>query len=138
MKIDPQIRLTMNKAALEIAGHVIQSHQNWPPIDRSMAWSLFLVCFYGCSHVGDLLSNTANKATDKTLRWDQVLPSGRILIYISSPKSSVENRGNPIVISTNPDTRFCPVFHLSKIRSFYEGPGPVFCYFSGNILESFL
>ena len=129
-----KIRLTMNKAALSLTGHMIQSHQEWPPINRTMVWALTLVCFYGCSRVGDPLSSTANMASDKTLDWENVssLPNGKMLIYISSPKSSVGNKGHPHTLSTNPETRFCPIFHLSKVRSFYKNS--VFHYFSGKFL----
>ena len=114
-----KIRLTMNKASLSLTGHMIQAHLEWHPINRSMIWALILVCYYGCSRVGDLLSSVANKATPKTITWDKVssLPDGKMLIYIPSPKSSVGNKGHPIYLSANPDTRFCPIFHLSKVRS---------------------
>ena len=131
-----KIRLTMNKEALKLTGHVIQSHHEWPSIDRTTTWALVLVCFYGCSRAGDLLSSTANKATPKTITWETIssLPDGKMLIYIPSPKTSVGNKGLPMVLSTNPDTRFCPVHHLSKVRSFYGNSGPVFRYFSGKLL----
>ena len=101
-----KIRLTMNKEALQLTGHVIQSHREWPSIDRTMAWALTLVCFYGCSRAGDLLSSTANKASPKTITWETIsfLPDGKMLIHIPSPKTSVGNKGLPITLSRNPDT----------------------------------
>ena len=125
----------MSKEALSITGHVIQSFHGWPSIDRTMAWALILVCFYSCSRVGDLLSSTTNKTSPKTITWDTIslLPDGKILIYIPSPKSSVGNKGIPITLSTNPDTSCCPVHHMLKLRSFYKNSGPVFRYFSGKL-----
>ena len=125
----------MSKEALSITGHIIQSFHGWPAIDRTMAWALILVCFYGCSRVGDLLSSTANKTSPKTLTWDTVTltPDGKILIFITSPKSSVGNKGSTITLAPNPDLGCCPVFHLLKLRSFYKNSGPVFRYFSGKL-----
>ena len=52
-----KVRLTMSREALQLTGHIIQSLQAWPSIDRTMAWALTLVCFFGCSRVGDLLEH---------------------------------------------------------------------------------
>ena len=125
----------MSREALQLTGHVIQSLQEWPSIDRTMAWALTLVCYYGCSRAGDLLSSTANKVSPKTITWETIssLPDGKMLIYIPSPKTSVGNKGLPITLSENPDTRFCPVHHMSKLRSFYNNSGPMFRYLSGKL-----
>ena len=130
-----KVRLTMSREALMLTGHVIQSLSAWPSIDRTMAWALTLVCFYGCSRVGDLLSNTANKVSAKTITWETIslLPDGKMIIYIPSPKTSVGNKGLPIVLSRNPDPRLCPVHHMSKLRVFYNNSGPVFRYLSGKL-----
>ena len=130
-----KVRLTMSREALMLTGHIIQSLSAWPPIDRTMAWALTLVCFFGCSRVGDLLSNTANKVSAKTITWETIslLPDGKMLIYIPSPKTSVGNKGLPITLTKNPDTRLCPVYHMSKLRAFYNNSGPVFRYLSGKL-----
>jgi len=130
-----KVRLTMSREALMLTGHIIQSLQAWPSIDRTMAWALTLVCFFGCSRVGDLLSSTANKTSAKTITWETIslLPDGKMLIYIPSPKTSVGNKGLPITLSRNPDSRFCPVHHMSKLRTFYNNSGPVFRYLSGKL-----
>ena len=130
-----KVRLTMSREALMLTGHIIQSLQAWPSIDRTMAWALTLVCFFGCSRVGDLLSSTANKTSAKTITWETIslLPDGKMLIYIPSPKTSVGNKGLPITLSRNPDPRLCPVHHMSKLRAFYNNSGPVFRYLSGKL-----
>ena len=130
-----KVRLTMSREALLLTGHVIQSLAAWPSIDRTMAWALTLVCFYGCSRVGDLLSSTANKVSAKTITWETIslLPDGKMVIYIPSPKTSIGNKGLPITLSRNSDLRLCPVHHMSKLRDFYKNSGPVFRYLSGKL-----
>ena len=130
-----KVRLTMSREALLLTGHIIQSLAAWPSIDRTMAWALTLVCFYGCSRVGDLLSSTTNKVSAKTITWETIslLPDGKMIIYIPSPKTSVGNKGLPISLSRNPDLRLCPVHHMSKLRDFYKNSGPVFRYLSGKL-----
>ena len=125
----------MSREALLLTGHIIQSLAAWPSIDRTMAWALTLVCFYGCSRVGDLLSSTTNKVSAKTITWETIslLPDGKMIIYIPSPKTSVGNKGLPISLSRNPDLRLCPVHHMSKLRDFYKNSGPVFRYLSGKL-----
>ena len=57
----------MSKPALELAGHIIYSQPKWAEESKTMAWSLLFICFYAGARVGDLLSYTANMASEKTL-----------------------------------------------------------------------
>ena len=127
----------MTLSALRIVGHTVQGLKNWSNRDILMAWSFFLVCFYGSCRASDLLSYRARKATDKVLWWSDVQfdPSGgRVSIFLRSPKSSVGNKGHSVVLSTNPEASLCPVRHLQDLKQVSDIKGPVFIYDSGKYL----
>ena len=114
-----KIRLTMTSAAMHIVGHTVQAQTGWSDWDILMAWSLFLICYFGSCRAGDLLSLRANTVTDKVLLWSDITfdQSGdRVVIYLRSPKTSVGNKGHSVVLSTNPEANLCPVRHLRKFR----------------------
>ena len=82
-----KVRLTMSKPALELAGHVIYSQPNWVDEDKATVWTLLLICFYASARVGDLLSYTANEASDRTLTWSRVNfihPGEKIVIFLAA------------------------------------------------------
>ena len=41
-----KIQLTMSKAALQLAGHMVQSQPGWSRRDINMTWTLLLICYY--------------------------------------------------------------------------------------------
>ena len=127
----------MTPAALRIVGHTVQGLKNWSDRDILMAWSFFLVCFYGSCRAGDILSSRVNAATDKVLWWSNVTfdhPGSRVVIFLRSPKSSVGNKGQSVVLSKNPEATLCPVRHLHDLKQVSDVKGPVFVYDSGKFL----
>ena len=127
----------MTPSALRIVGHTVQGLKNWSDQDILMAWSFFLVCFYGSCRARDILSSRVNTATDKVLWWSNVTfdhPGGRVVIFLRSPKSSVGNKGQSVVLSKNPEAKLCPVHHLLKLKQVSDIKGPVFVYDSGKFL----
>ena len=130
-------RLAMNKASLTLAGHVLQS-QEWPERDKSTIWSLFLVAYYASARIGDLVSSHANSASSKTLRWaDVTLSEERAELFLRWPKCSVDNKGHALFLLRNPDSKFCPVLFLSKLRS-ASSEGPVYTLSSGKFVTTSL
>ena len=84
-------------------------------------WTLLLVCFFSSAWVRDILSYIANEASAKTLTLKEVriiLPEEKIIILLSAPKSSIGNKGHPLVLVKNPVARLCPVTHLSRVKNF--------------------
>ena len=130
---DKTHRLAMNKAGLTLAGHVLHS-QEWPERDKSTLWSLFLVAYYACARIGDLVSSYANKASSKTLRWaDVTLSENRAKLFLRQPKCSIQNKGHALFLIRNPDKKFCPVHFLSKLKAI-SSEGPVYTLSSGKFV----
>ena len=127
----------MTTSALRILGHTVQGQSGWSDWDILMAWSLFLICYFGSCRTGDLLSIRVNKATDKVLLWSDVTfdhSGDRVVIHLRSPKSSVGNKGQSVILSKNPEANLCPVRHLLNLRQVSNVPGPVFVYDLGKFL----
>ena len=57
-----------------------------------------------------------------------------MVIFLRSPKSSVGNKGQSVVLSKNPEANLCPVRHLLDLRQVSNVQGPVFVYDSGKFL----
>ena len=105
----------------------MQGQSGWSDWDILMAWSLFLICYFGSCRTGDLLSIRVNKATDKVLLWSDVTfdhSGDRVVIHLRSPKSSVGNKGQSVILSKNPEANLCPVCHLLNLRQVSNDPGP--------------
>ena len=127
----------MTLAALCIVGYTVHAQTGWSDWDILMAWSLFLICYFGSCRVGDLLLLRVNTATDKVLLWSDIAfdQSGdRAVIYLRSPKTSVGNKGQSVILSKNPEAKFCPFCHLQNLRKWSNVQGPVFIYDSGKFL----
>ena len=126
-------RLAMNKAGLTLAGHVLHS-QEWPERDKSTIWSLFLVAYYACARIGDLVSSHATTASCKTLKWaDVTLSEKKAELFLRQPKCSNQNKGHSLFLIRNPDTKFCPVHFLSKLKA-VSSEGPVYTLSSGKFV----
>ena len=105
---------------------MVQGLKNWSDRDILMAWSC---------RARDILSSRVNAATDKVLWWSNVTfdhPGSRVVIFLRSPKSSVGNKGQSVVLSKNPEANLCPVRHLQELKQVSDIKGPVFVYDSGE------
>ena len=130
-KVKQKIHLTMTMSALRIVGHTVQGQSGWSNRDILMAWLLFLICYFGSCRARDLLSTRVNKATNKVLLWSDVTfdhSGDRTVIYLRSPKSSVGNKGQSVILSKNPEANLCLVCHLLDLRQVSDIQGPVFVY----------
>ena len=126
-------RLAMNRSGLTLAGHTLHS-QEWPERDKTAIWSLFLVAYYASARIGDLVSSHANIASCKALRWADVsLSDSGAELYLRQPKCSVGNKGHSLFLIQNPETKFCPVHFLAKLKS-ESSEGPVYALASGKFV----
>ena len=104
-----KLRLTMSKPALVLAGHFIHSQSNWVEEDKVTAWALLLICYFASARVGNILSCTANEASNKTLLWSSVFflqPWEKITIFLSAPKLSAGKKGHSLYLIKNPEACF--------------------------------
>ena len=133
-------RLAMTFPALQLLGDLINKKSNWSELDKYSAWTACLCAFWGSFRMGEIVSGRACTATFHTLRWDAIsfpLGGSGVNIFIHSPKSSKDPRGQVSFLASHPDQRYCPVFSLKKLHtlSSSSSKSAVFILSSGKLVH---
>ena len=134
-------RLSMSFPALKILGDIISKKSSWPLNDRLSVWTACLTAFWGSFRMGELISNRANSPSFHCLKWSQVSfasDHSGFNVFVHSPKSSSDPRGQVSFVAAYSDPRYCPLLYIKRLRkiSFVSPDSYVFKFASGKFVHT--
>jgi hypothetical protein len=130
-------RKAMSFPLLKILSHEIAS-KNWDPERKQVIWTAMVTAFFGSFRFGEILSKSENAYNEnETLLWrDVIFSKGAVTITVKLPKNR-KACAEYIDLFSLPDSRFCPILALRKLRAIHKAKSdshPVFSYTNGSML----
>jgi hypothetical protein len=122
---------------LKILGHEI-ALQNWSEEKKQIVWTAMLTAFLRSFRLGEILSKHEKSFNvNETLLWrDVVFSKGVVTISVKLPKTR-KTCVEFIDLFSFPDTRYCPILALKKLRALHSthtAETPVFALTDSTML----
>jgi hypothetical protein len=130
-------RKAMTYPLLKVLSHEIAG-SGWTEDSKQVLWTAMTTAFFGSFRLGEILAKSKSAFNvNETLLWRDVkFSTGAVTITVKVPKSR-KAKAEYIDLFHLPDTRYCPILALKKLRALHSThteDTPVFSFTDGTLL----